>query len=204
MSNRVTIINHGLCNLNSIARALEECGGDVVVTDNPRDLAGADRLVLPGVGSFASAMTNLAAKRLDVALREEVARRDVPVLGICLGMQLLADDSVEGGHTKGLGLISGSVVKFDPSAGERVPHMGWNSVEPTGHSRLFDGIPASTDFYFVHSYHLQCHEANVSARTEFCGGFVSAVARNNVMAVQFHPEKSQKPGFQLLKNFLAI
>ena len=124
-------------------------------------------------------------------------------MGLCLGMQLLADDSVEGGHTKGLGLISGSVVKFDPSAGERVPHMGWNSVEPTGHSRLFDGIPASTDFYFVHSYAFVTEDpADVLATTDYGIPVIAAVRRGNVWGTQFHPEKSSRAGFRLLHNFI--
>ncbi len=204
MSNRVVIVNHGLCNLNSIARALEECGGNVVVTDDPGDLNDADRIVLPGVGAFAAAMANLHAKGLDEAICENVVRRSVPLLGICLGMQLLAESSTEGGDCRGLGLLSGAVVKFESQRGERIPHMGWNAVESTGLTTLFDGIPSNTDFYFVHSYHLSCPDATVAARTNYCGGFVSAVAQGSVVAVQFHPEKSQKAGFRLLQNFLAL
>lgn len=183
---------------------MEECGGDVSVTEDPADLAGADRIVLPGVGSFAAAMANLCAKGLDSALKEELARRPVPVLGICLGMQLLANDSEEGGKTCGLGLIPGSVVRLEPTSDERIPHMGWNNVYSTGVTPLFDGIVNGTDFYFVHSYILRCSDANVAARTTFCGSFTAAAAAGSVMAVQFHPEKSQKPGLRLLANFLAM
>lgn len=204
MANRVAIIDHGLSNLNSIVRALEECGGDVSVTQDPADLAAAERIILPGVGSFPAAMANLAANGMDVALKDELARRPVPVLGICLGMQLMADTSEEGGATRGLGLIPGSVVRLVSTGEERIPHMGWNAIEPVGHQPLFEGIPVGTDFYFVHSYHLRCPAENVVANTPFCGGFASAASAGSVMAVQFHPEKSQKQGFRLLTNFLAM
>lgn len=208
MSNRVAIIDHGLSNLNSIARAIEECGGIPMVTDNPADLRQANRIVLPGVGAFPAAITNLRAKGLFDALLEEVARRPVPLLGICLGMQLLAESSTEGStegsKSEGLGLMPGTVVKLSSSGDERIPHMGWNEVRQTVDSPLFKGIAPNTDFYFVHSYCLVCPEANVIARTPYCGEFVSAATISNVMAVQFHPEKSQRVGFQLLRNFLAL
>lgn len=204
MSNRVAIIDHGLSNLNSIARAIEECGGTPIVTDDPVVLRQANRIVLPGVGAFPAAIANLRAKGLFDALLEEVAHRPVPLLGICLGMQLLAEYSSEGGNNTGLGLIPGKVVKLVPISDERVPHMGWNEVRPVSDSTLFKGLEENTDFYFVHSYYLECPEPNVLARTPYCGEFVSAAANGSVMAVQFHPEKSQRAGFQLLRNFLAI
>ncbi len=204
MGDRVAIINHGLSNLNSIARALEECGGAVTVTRDPADLRQADRIVLPGVGSFAAAMGNLRQAGFDDALREEVARRAVPVLGICLGMQLMAESSTEGGASTGLALIPGTVARLEATGEERIPHMGWNAVAPAGDCPLFRGIAPGTDFYFVHSYHFRCAPEAVAATTTFCGSFVSAVCKDNVMAVQFHPEKSQRAGFQLLRNFLAV
>lgn len=205
MGNNVAIINHGLSNLNSIARAVEECGGVVTVTDERASLKAADRIILPGVGSFAAAMANLKAKGLDDGLRDEVARRSVPVLGICLGMQLLGERSTEGGSTEGIGLVSGSVVKLVPTGeDESIPHMGWNEVNPVGCVPLFNGISGGTNFYFVHSYHLVSSGANVAAKTPFCGGFISAVSTGCVMAVQFHPEKSQRAGFRLLNNFMTV
>ena len=204
MSNRVAIINHGLSNLSSIARALERCGGKVSITEDPDDLAQADRIVLPGVGSVPAAMANLSAKGLDRALQNEVARRRVPVLGICLGMQLLADSSAESGQTRGLGLIPGEVIRLEAKGEERIPHMGWNAVEILQTHPLFAGVSPQADFYFVHSYHLRCSPDHVVTRTPFCAGFVSAAASGSIMAVQFHPEKSQKQGFKLLSNFLAI
>jgi glutamine amidotransferase len=201
---RVAIVNHGLSNLNSIARAIEECGGTPVITDDPAEFGTADRIVLPGVGAFAAAIANLRAKGLDEALCSEVRRRSVPLLGICLGMQLLAERGSEGGDNTGLGLIPGRVVRLKPTADERVPHMGWNAVNPVGTSELFEDIPAGTDFYFVHSFCLSCPDEYVIARTPYCGEFVSAAGNGPVSAVQFHPEKSQKAGFQLLRNFLAV
>ena len=204
MSNRVAIVDHGQSNLNSIARAIEECGGTPLVTDDPAELRRANRIVLPGVGAFPAAIAKLRAKGLFDALQEEVARRPVPLLGICLGMQLLAKHGSEGGEHAGLGLIPGKVLKFAPTKDERVPHMGWNEVRPVAESVLFKGIANNADFYFVHSYYLECPGSNALARTPYCGDFVSAAANGSVMAVQFHPEKSQRAGFQLLRNFLAI
>ena len=204
MSNRVAIVDHGQSNLNSIARAIEECGGTPLVTDDPAVLRQANRIVLPGVGAFPAAIASLRAKGLFDALLEEVAHRPVPLLGICLGMQLLAQHGSEGGEHAGLGLIPGKVVRFSPANDERVPHMGWNEVRPVLDSALFKGIEDNTDFYFVHSYYLDCPAANTLARTPYCGEFASAAANGGVMAVQFHPEKSQRAGFQLLRNFLAI
>jgi len=203
LANRVAIVNHGLSNLNSIARAIEECGGNPLVTSDPKELRQVNRIILPGVGAFPTAVERLRASGLFDALREEVDRRAVPLLGICLGMQLLAESSSEGGSNVGLGLIPGAVVKLAPMNRERIPHMGWNEVGPLTESTLFRGIPSGTDFYFVHSYCLVCPEPYVLARTPYCGEFVSAAANGSVMAVQFHPEKSQRAGFQLLQNFLA-
>ena len=200
----VVVVDYGVCNLDSIARAIEECGATPLVSSDPSDLRRGDGIVLPGVGAFSAAMENLKARGFDKGLREELERRPVPLLGICLGMQLLAERSLEGGETQGLGLIEGEVTRLEPTeAEERVPHMGWNEVDPTGPSELFDGIDAGTDFYCVHSYHLRVREDHVLARTPYCGGFASAIGRDNLLGVQFHPEKSQRAGFRLLRNFLA-
>jgi imidazole glycerol-phosphate synthase subunit HisH len=199
----VAIIDYGMCNLDSIRRAIEECGGAPVVTDDRAEIKRAERIVLPGVGSFADAMQNIRTRQLDTVLAEQVAE-GVPLLGICLGMQLLAVRGEEGGDSKGLGFIDGEVVRLTPTERDsRIPHIGWNEVEPLRDHPLFKGIPTRKDFYFVHSYHFRCAEPSRLATTPYCGAFASAVVRDHVMGVQFHPEKSQKGGFQLLRNFLA-
>jgi glutamine amidotransferase len=202
----VAIVDYGMCNLDSVRRAVEECGGTPVVTDRVEDIETATHIVLPGVGSFRDGMHNLKQRSLDVILREQVVARHIPFLGICLGMQMLATKGWEGGETDGLGWIDGEVRKLEP-AGEdrRIPHIGWDEVAVAGTSPLFNGIGSGKDFYFVHSFHFCCqNERDVLAHTSYCGGFVSAVGRGQVFGVQFHPEKSQRAGFQLLKNFLSV
>jgi imidazole glycerol-phosphate synthase subunit HisH len=206
------VVDYGLCNVDSMTRALEECGaGYVERTRDPRVVDRADRIVLPGVGSFAAAMRNLAEWGLSEAIREAGASSEVPILGACLGMQLMAARGSEGasnGKVNGLGLVEGEVVRLAPqNADERIPHIGWNEVVTKLGSALFDGIPASADFYFVHSYRLQLADTkNESGRTPYCGGFTSAIEATcrPIFGTQFHPEKSQKHGFRVLKNFLAL
>ena len=202
----VCIVDHGLCNLDSIARAVEECGATPHITSRAEDLRRCDRLILPGVGAFGRAMENLRRDGLDDAIRAERERRRLPVLGICLGMQLLAEASEEGGESRGLGLIPGRVLRLKRVAPrERVPHVGWNEIEIVASHPLLAGLPSGSNFYFVHSYHLSCaQKASVLAQTPYCGRFASVVAQDDVMGVQFHPEKSQRAGFQVLRNFLAF
>lgn len=205
MSNRVAIIDYGLCNLDSVARAAQECGASPLITDDPRELHSADRLILPGVGAFRDAMASLSERGLVTPIQDEVAA-GAPMLGICLGMQLLATTGDEGGGSDGIGVIDGHVSRLTPTASEpRIPHVGWNEVHPVGESPLFDGIPVGADFYFVHSYHFRpAGGAAVLAETPYAGGFVSAVGHATVFGVQFHPEKSQRYGLQLLANFLSF
>lgn len=200
----VLVINYGMGNLGSVRRAFEECGATVLVSQDPADLADAERIVLPGVGAFPDAMTRLNAAGWPGQLRSALENPGVHLLGICLGMQLLADNGHEGSETPGLGLIHGEVVRFVPPNGERVPHVGWNEVRPTQPSSLLASIPAGTDFYFVHSYHFRVAQPeNVLATTPYCGEFVAVAGAGNVFGAQFHPEKSSRPGFQLLRNFLS-
>ena len=202
---RVAIVDTGLCNLDSIARAIEECGGNPFVTDDPADLERAARVVLPGVGAFPEAMARLRRGGLDVALTELVMGRQIPFLGICLGMQLVATVGTEVSETAGLGWIDAQVRLLQAQPGERIPHIGWNEVVPEADCPLFQGLAPCRDFYFVHSYALRPdHDEDVAAITAYAGGFVSAVHRGNVFGVQFHPEKSQKAGFTVLRNFLAL
>jgi len=207
----VAIIDYRLCNLDSIARAVEECGGRPIVTQDPHDLGRVDRVILPGVGSFGAAMANLRAAGFDKALPDAVLGEKLPLLGICLGMQLLAERGTEHGDHAGLGLLRGTVTKLQPrpsggngAPAERVPHIGWNDVTPTGSSPLWEGLAPGTDFYFVHSYRLESPPGETLGTTECCGTTVASAGRDNIMAVQFHPEKSQVAGFRLLKNFLAF
>jgi glutamine amidotransferase len=203
---RIAIIDYGMCNLDSVRRAFEECGADAMVTSKPEDLGSASHVVLPGVGAFSDAMAHLHERGFVSTLRAMKTQR-TPFLGICLGMQLMASSGDEGGVAEGLGLIEARVTRLVPDApGVRIPHVGWNEVTPSKASRLFDGIAPGRDFYFVHSYHVQCiSPADELARTPYCGGFSSAVsAGDHLFGVQFHPEKSQKAGFALLRNFIAL
>jgi len=204
--NTVAIVDYGMCNLDSVARAVEECGGQPIVTDRAREIAAASRIILPGVGSFRDAMRNIKQRSLDEILSEQVIVGQVPFLGICLGMQLLATRGWEVAETNGLGWIPGDVRRLEPAGQDtRVPHIGWNEVHFTYESPLFAGISSGKDFYFVHSYHLCPQDTqSVMAYTRYGNGFVSAVQHNLIFGIQFHPEKSQRLGFQLIKNFLAI
>jgi glutamine amidotransferase len=206
------VVDYGLCNVDSMVRALEECGAaHVERTRDPRVVDRADRIVLPGVGTFAAAMRQLNEWRLLDAIRAAAARGGVPFLGACLGMQLMAQRGTEGGGgepIEGIGLVAGEVVRLNPEfPDERVPHIGWNDVAAKPDSVLFEGCPPGSDFYFVHSYHLRLADpADEAARAPYCGGFTAAIEASgrSVFGTQFHPEKSQKNGFRLLKNFLAV
>jgi glutamine amidotransferase len=202
----VAIIDYGMCNLDSVARAVEECGGVPKVTDQSRDLAAADRIILPGVGAFPEAMRNLRNRGLHTAMEEQVLENQIPVLGICLGMQMLAERGTEGGETEGLGWIKGEVRRLRPSQDDpRIPHIGWSEVLLRRSSPLFEGIESGSDFYFVHSYAVvPSHSEDTLGFTPYGCGFVSAVQKNLIFGVQFHPEKSQRIGFRLLKNFLNL
>jgi imidazole glycerol-phosphate synthase subunit HisH len=202
----VGIVEYGMCNLDSVARAVEECGGRAVIMSEPSELAKASSFILPGVGAFAKGMQNLRERRLDVALEEQVAGHAIPILGICLGMQLLASRGTEGGETRGLGWIEGDVLRLEPSsAAERIPHIGWNELHIERPNPLLDASLEGRDFYFVHSFALRnARPEDAIATAPYCGGFTAAVARDHVYGVQFHPEKSQRLGFQVLRSFLAL
>lgn len=202
--NRVAVIKTGLSNIDSVSRAIEEVGGAAFVVEKPGDLCRPDRIVLPGVGSFATASGVLWSSGLAESILHQVDC-STPLLGICLGMQLLADSGDEGGTVRGLGLIPGHVRKLQPSAGERIPHIGWNEVHAEAGEELFTGIGDRTDFYFVHSYHfVPADAAHIRSVTPHCGGFASTVGRSTVLGVQFHPEKSHRCGLRLLENFLGM
>ncbi|MEA2460100.1 MAG: imidazole glycerol-phosphate synthase subunit HisH [Actinomycetota bacterium] len=204
--NKVAIVDHGMCNLDSIARAIEKCGGEAHITDRPKDLEVANRIVLPGVGAFPDAMENLETAGLAEAIKEQVIEQRIPLLAVCLGMQLLMESSEEVRETKGLGLVQGTVKRLEPNGSQdRIPHMGWNELRLQKEEPLFAGVPEGADFYFVHSFVVTgVPDEEVVATTPYCGGFVSALAKDNIRGVQFHPEKSQRVGFKLLSNFLSI
>lgn len=203
---KVTIVDYGMCNLDSVVRAVEECGGrKPLITQNPRDLDEASHIVLPGVGAFPDGMDMLSKTGMDSAIRKQVKEGEIPFLGICLGMQLMATRGFEFRETAGLDLIPGEVCRLQPAdRDERIPHIGWNEVQATSECSILDEIPINSDFYFVHSYHFCCEDRFVVARTPYAGGFASIVRRGNAFGFQFHPEKSQRLGFQLLRNFLSL
>ncbi|MDA9975457.1 imidazole glycerol phosphate synthase subunit HisH [Alphaproteobacteria bacterium] len=207
MTTTIGIIDFGLCNLDSIARAVERCGARVIVANIPSEISTCDRLILPGVGAFATATENLHRAGMDKALVELHAMKKLPILGICLGMHLLADTSMEGGISKGLGLLPGNVERLAKTREEeRIPHIGWNDVETQRLDPLFENIATGTDFYFVHGYKfVPTVNVEVLAVTDYCGGFTAAAkASGNVYGVQFHPEKSMAPGLKLLANFIQL
>lgn len=201
----VYMIDYGMGNLLSVKRAFEKCGADVIITQNPAELLQASHIVLPGVGSFRDGMKNLRENYWVEILNQIVRENRVPILGICLGMQLLADKGYEVEETKGLGYIPGKVVLMQAGVKERIPHVGWNEVHIKNESSILNGIKDKTDFYFVHSYHFDVErQENIVATTPYGGDFVSLVNKDLVFGTQFHPEKSQKAGFQLIKNFLFL
>jgi len=203
---KVTIIDYGMGNLQSIAMALEHCNATVTISNNSDDIFRADKLILPGVGSFGDGMHNLRSYGLDKELREAVVNQRIPLLGICLGMQVLADSGVEGGIIQGLGLIPGDVKKLVPrDPQERIPHIGWNDVNQIRKNQIFTHIPDGSDFYFVHSYHfVPKFPDNIIGVTPYCDKFVSIIQEENIWGVQFHPEKSSILGLALIKNFLTM
>jgi glutamine amidotransferase len=201
----VLVIDYGMGNLASVARALEDCGARVEISDDPASLRTAERAVLPGVGAFPDAMHRLTEAGWIEPLRQAVQADGIPLLGICLGMQLLADDGEEVQPCQGLGLIPGSVRRIAPAQNERLPHVGWNEVKLARKDPMFEGIPDGSDFYFVHTYHFVCTQAaDIAGTTPFGPGVVSAVSRGHVMGTQFHPEKSSSLGRKLLSNFLGV
>jgi len=199
----IAVVDYGMGNLRSVAKALEAIGEEPLATRDPADLRAASHIVLPGVGAFSQCVANLRATGLVDVLDEEVRQRKKPFLGICLGMQLLANESEEGGWHEGLGWLAASVRRLHDDGGLKVPHIGWNDVRAEPGSPLFKGVRDPV-FYFVHSYYVDCADPRlVSATCDYGVTFPAAIVADNVWAVQFHPEKSQANGLRFLQNFLS-
>ena len=200
----VGIVDYGMGNLRSVAGAIEKVGHTAQISRDPDALAKTDKLVLPGVGAFGDAMRNLREFGLIEALDEQVHSASTPILGICLGAQLVARDSDEFGDHTGLGWLPARVRRIAPrDESERVPHVGWNELQKTRDSVLYDGVPDDALFYYVHSHCLQADdEAIVTGTCGYTGGFAAVLQHANVYATQFHPEKSQQHGLRLLANFI--
>jgi len=204
VSKVVTIVDYGLGNLGSVANMLRKLGVSSVRASTPDELKSASALILPGVGHFDTGMGNLRARGLEAPLNELVLEKKVPVLGICLGVQLLTRGSEEG-SAKGLGWIAADVKRFKFAEGVKlpVPHMGWNEIETTDQVLFKGHQPGETRYYFVHSFHLVCDDASdVAASATYGYRFTAAIRRGNIMGAQFHPEKSHKHGMAMLKNFV--
>lgn len=199
------IIDYGMGNLRSVQKAFEHIGEPAVISSDASEIAAADCIVLPGVGAFRDAIGALRRADLTGIIQDHIAA-DRPFLGICLGLQLLMDVSLEDGEHEGLGVIPGSVRRFELPGEYKIPHMGWNQLDRSAQPNhgLLNRLGPEPWFYFVHSYHVVPDDLSwVAATTDYGRPFVSVVARGNVMATQFHPEKSQSCGMQLLKSFLA-
>lgn len=198
----VILIDAGTGNLRSVQKALENVGANVERTDDPQKVLAGKRVVLPGVGSFGDFMSGLQARGLDDAIKQ-VADRGVPLLGICVGMQSLFEIGEEMGDHEGLSLLKGMVVRFADSLSVKIPHTGWNQLEPRKDSVLFDQVVPGAYVYFNHSYYCQpADRMDVTAETNYGIRYACAVRRENIFGVQFHPEKSQSVGLQILKNFV--
>lgn len=203
----VLVIDYGMGNILSVLSALRYLGATPEVSSDPEAVAGAHRLVLPGVGSFRRAMESLRASGLDQAIHQAVNEREARLLGICLGMQLLGTFGTEDGETEGLGLVDQRVDAFTPSEldGLKTPHIGFSAVTAAPESKLFAGLPAASDFYFVHSYRMLPEIPDTAVSCCHHGmPFAAAVEKGNVFGAQFHPEKSQTNGLMLLRNYLSL
>ena len=201
----IAIIDYGVGNVASMKNMLKKSGHDAFLTNNHEEIRKADKLILPGIGAFDSCAKNLEEYNLRDILYECVAKKGTPLLGVCVGMQLLAKSSEEG-ELKGLNFIPSIVKKFSfTNENLKIPHMGWNTIIPQETNPLFKNLPDDARFYFAHSYHIDCeNDANVGAVTEYGYSFASSVYKENIFGVQFHPEKSHKFGMKILSNFAEL
>jgi len=201
-SPQIAILDYGMGNLRSVEKALEKVGADPQVTSDEEAIVAADGLILPGVGAFPKAMERIRELELDRMLREAVDR-DKPVLGICLGLQLLFESSVEQGGSEGIGLLEGDVVQV-PAGGRKVPHIGWAEVTWEKPDELTNGLRPGEPFYFVHSFVVQPTETELVGSATYGSSFACAAGKDKVWGVQFHPEKSSSAGLRMLTNFMEI
>jgi glutamine amidotransferase len=200
----IAIIDYGMGNLRSVQKALERVGHTATITNDPAVLADARRLILPGVGAFRDAIGAIEERGLADPIRAAISGGK-PFLGVCLGLQLLFDTSYEDGTYRGLGIVPGEVVRFAVPAEFKVPHMGWNQIGIRRSAPILSGIDDGDYFYFVHSYYVVPKDESVIAlETDYSASFCSGIWRDNLFAVQFHPEKSQEAGLKLLKNFVEL
>lgn len=200
----IGIIDYGAGNLQSVKKALDFIGAESVITDNPEIINTCDKILLPGVGSFGDAMNSMRAKNLTDTIKQNALSGKL-FLGICLGLQLLFEESEESPNAEGLGILKGRIRKFPSDMGLKIPHIGWNSIEIKQKDSLFKGIPDNSYVYFVHSYYLEAeNEKDIAAVTNYGIDFHSAVGKGNIFATQFHPEKSGDVGLQILRNFASM
>jgi glutamine amidotransferase len=202
----IAIIDYGMANLRSVQKAFEQNGVRADIISEPDQIDRADKIVLPGVGAFQDAVATLRDRKLDEPILRHI-QSGKPFLGICLGLQMLFDIGYEDGEHRGLGVLKGKCIRFDvdEKLGLKVPHMGWNQLDIRRPAPLFRDLPKGCGVYFVHGYHVvPTDESVVATTTDYGGPFVSSIWRDNVFATQFHPEKSQKVGLQILANFAAL
>jgi len=199
----IVIVDYGMANLRSVQKALEKVGHAATISSDPHAIARADKVILPGVGAFRDAIARLRETHLDEPIVGHIGKGK-PFLGICLGLQLLFERSFEDGEHTGLGVLKGDVVRFTPSPGLKIPHMGWNALRFVQKCPLWAGLAEGSAVYFVHSYYPVPADASVvAAEADYPTPFAAAVARENLWATQFHPEKSQAVGLRMLANFAA-
>ena len=199
----IAIIDYDAGNLKSVEKALLFLGEEAKITSNAEEILGADKIILPGVGAFGDAMEKLNTSGLSEVIREAV-KREIPLLGICLGLQLLFEASEESPGVDGLSVLKGKIKRIPDKEGFKVPHIGWNSLKINPESKLFAGIPEDSYVYFVHSYYLAAEEPIVATTTDYVVDIHAAVEKEHIFACQFHPEKSGDIGLKLLKNFATM